>query len=259
MAYNPQKIKRWFAFAMSGIVPLSLFSLLLIGTNDLVLSLSGGIGSIILMVAIGNLLTRNPFTPVLEAQGYLALNISSMGGIIPFVLKPVKNKVKGLFGGDNIEHMMDREAMMYLDKPKSGEIYEDDDKIIIHLYKKDLNTSYFAFNGIPTFIYNSQLGTFMTKEMLSKLETDTFARHEIMYMNQIAKELNGHMLNFGRYVIELTRPASNLLDNPIVKWVLLFILLIIGGILFGPTILQGAEGIAGASSPLTQPLVSPAG
>jgi len=258
MGVRPAKMKRWAAFFLTGLIPLVMFITISLSQKNILFATGAGLVGIFIMVIIGGMVIKTPYTMIFEEAAYLTLNISSTGGIIPFIMIPQGNKIVGSFGGQQIEHMMDREAVNYLKPPKQGKIYEDGEKIVLEMYKKDIDKNFFATNGIPTFIYSDQLGTFLSKEMLSNMETKTFARHEILYLNQMAKELNSHMLNFGRYVIELTKPLSNILENPWIRWILILVLL--GGMayFFGPALLKGAgqftssaaSSMASASGPI---------
>jgi len=235
------KLKKWIILFMAGLVPTTITLIYFLVTKKLMEALGLGFGLIILFVVIGSLLLRNPFVRILEETEYLMLTFSSNGGIIPFTLIPNGKKLNGNIGGKEIDHIYDRNAIMYLETPKTGRMAEDENCIYFALNKKDLNTSQFSMSGIPTFIWNDQLETFMTKEMVSTLETKTFARHEILYLNQSAKELNSHMLNFGRYVMDQMKPMWKIWEQGWFKWVIIIVL--VGGLIYflAPILLGGGE------------------
>ena len=213
-------------------------------------------GIVILFVVIGSLLLRNPFMRIFEESEYLLLALSSSGGIIPFTLTPMGKKIQGNIAGNAVEHVYDRNAMIYFDHPRVGKIYHDEESVWVQLPKASLNQTQFQMNGVPAYIWNDPLGTFLTKEMLSTMETKTFARHEILYLNHQAKDLNAHMLNFGRYVIDQTKPAFSFLQSGWFKWVLIILLIAGMAYFIGPSLLGGGQQLVASGAKAAAPVVA---
>lgn len=253
---KPMKIKKWLVLFFAGLFPTLATILYFSMTRKLVDSLGLGFGIIILFVVIGSMVLKNPFMRIFEESEYLLLTISSSGGIIPFTLIPMGNKVLGNINGRVLEHVYDRNAMVYLDHPRTGKFYQDEENVYLVLPKKDLNQTQFSMSGIPSYLWNEPLGTFLTKEMLSTMETKTFARHEILYLNHQAKDLNSHMLNFGRYVIDQTKPAWKIWEQGWFKWILIILLIVGMAYFLAPTLLGGGQQLIASGSKAAAPVVT---
>lgn len=250
-------IKRWATLILAGFIPTISF---VIGMNFY----NFWIGLILLFVGImvcmfmGSMLLKNPFTMMLEGKGLLCLNIDSTGVIKPLILKVMKPYVKGKI--DNFEHVddvYDRSTVLNLANPtKEGEIKVKGEDVEITAYDKEgnlklsvdeFNASRFGLYHYPVLIYNGQIKSLVTKDFLSEKEKNTFAEHGILYLNRKLEELTGTLRDFGRYVVELTKPKGSIFQNKWF-WIIMLVALVIMALLFAKPILSS---LSGASQTLT--------
>ena len=72
-------------------------------------------------------------------------------------------------------------------------------------------------------------------------------------LNRRMEELSRDIKNFGRYVVELTKPVGRLLQNKWF-WIIIVILVVILGLLFAPAIIKSFmttwEGATNAGGPI---------
>lgn len=201
-----------------------------------------GVAVIVALIATSVIL-RNPFTQMLEGKGLLTFNIDSTGVIRPFLMAVQQPFVKAKGRDGLIEDVYDRSSVLQLDEPvKAGKVVIDKDEkgeeiINITLNKGEFNHRRFGLYQFPVLIYNGQMKSLVTKEFLSEEEKRAFAEHGILYLNRKMEELTSLMRDFGRYVVELTKPKASLLKNKWV-WLGLVALIIILAILFGKPLFE---------------------
>lgn len=119
-----------------------------------------------------------------------------------------------------------------------------DNLLVIELSEKEYNSGRFALYHYPALIYNDQLKSIITKDFLAGQEKEAFAEHNALYLNRVMEQLTNAVRDFGRHVVELTRPSGGLMS----KWWVWVIIVVFVGILLamfaGPVItaIKGASG-----------------
>jgi len=239
---NPFVLKKYAAVLFPAFLSTILFIV-----GNVYYGFWGGFGFFAIGVILSILLDffiflKNPFSDMLEGKGLLAFDISSTGIIKPFLLNLDKPYMKGKVDGKEVEDIFNRQAVHTLTppkKPKKAIIKENE--LIIEQDEEQLNSNRFGFFHIPVLLYNSQIKSFITKDFFAERERDNFAEHGILYLNAKTRELSSDIKNFGRHVIELTRPAQSMLKNP---WVMVIgiILLVILGLALAPEVIEMLRG-----------------
>jgi len=245
------QVKKYAAFTIAAILPFIAFIFALLQWG-LMWGLIFFAVVIILSIFIGCKLIAHPLLALLEKKGLLVLTLDSTGTIDPYIAKVenpyliVKTR-KGLKSS-----IFDRKILHYLATPKEAKITKEDDQIKIALPKEQTKTT-FQFQHFPTLIYNKQLETFLTKDQLAKLETDTFVQHLVLYLNKKIEELTTSVRDFARYVVEETRPKKGLLGGRWLWFVIIAIVIIVIVALIAPMFLQmfgqAAQSVAGTLPP----------
>jgi len=243
MAFNAYVFKKWAALGLCAMLTTTSFAVVTIYYGWL-----WGIGAylITMLIAImcGSLLLNNPFTDMLEGKGLLAVNLDSTG-IMRFFIIGVKSPfVTGKIDGKQIQDAFDRNTVMQMGVPvktPASAYKQEGGKITLELDTGLYNQARFAFAHYPVLIWNNQVKSFLTKDFLADQEKIIFAEHGVLYLNRLMEELTSLVRDFGRYVVELTKPASSIFAN---KW--FWIILIIGGgimlAIFAPSIIAAIKG-----------------
>jgi hypothetical protein len=255
--FNPFKLKRMIALLIVGAFPIITYMFLEPYTSDPFnwspfAVIGGTLLSVIVFSIVAGQLLRHPFTKIVEGEGLAVFDVSSTGIVQPFLIRVAKNEVVGKLGKSNIKGVFDRESVYQLAEPVNVsaplKIDEETGDVTITITNAEYHRSRFALYHRPLLLYNSQIQSLLTKDYLSDKEKNTFTEYGLLYLVRKVEELSTAMLNFGRYVVEMTRPKQEFVGS---TW---FWILIIGGIgvlavMFGPSIL---EAIQGASSSATQ-------
>lgn len=108
----------------------------------------------------------------------------------------------------------------------------------IELDELEMNKARFALFHYPVLIYNEQLGTVVTKDFLSEQEKISFAEHGVLYLNRKMEELTSVVRDFGRYVVELTKPQGGSIFTKWWVWVIVIILVALLVIMFAPSVMK---------------------
>lgn len=252
MAMNINILKKWMGLGLPCILVGITTLILLISTHNIGYAIGGFVAMTMLGILLGSLILRNPFSAMLEGQGILTIDLSSTGIINIFISKVnqpyIQNEKKGM------NDIFDRETVYNLNPPISlGKLDQNEDgSLTLKLTKEEYGRAKFGMMQYPVLIYNSQIKSLLTKDFLSDQEKIAFSEHSIIYQNQKLHELTSIVRDFGRYVVELTKPVvkTSLLQN---KWFWI-IMIIFGGVvllLFAPsmfTVIKG--GMAGATKSL---------
>lgn len=249
---NMNVVKKWLALFMPSAFGGTALYAVLLSTNSLLYSVGAFTLSTLLGMVIGNVMLKNPFSQMLEGAGILTLNISSTGIIDMFISKVnqpyIENEGKGM------SDIFDRETVYNMGTPTSaGELNQNQDgSLTLNLSKDDYNRAKFGLIQYPVLIWNSQIKTLLTKDFLSQQEKIAFSEHSIIYQNQKLHELTNVVRDFGRYVVELTKPKvpSSIFTS---KW--FWIILVGAGVvmlgMFAPAIYTTIKGsIANAATSL---------
>lgn len=256
------KVKKWMAFLLAGVMPMCGALFILFSTNNVWFSIIGGFIFSLVMVFISTyIIYKHPIMGVMEGEGILGLTLDSTGIMTPFLLRVATPYVHGNLQGEELRTTFDREAVNYLMNPKQGTIsYGDDGKLHLTLDEKEYKNDIMNLGGIPTIIYNKHMGAFMSKEMLSSMETTAFVQHLVLHLNRRTDELSSNVRDFARYIVEQTRPKKGFWENPAVIGGILIVAVIIMAIFFGPKLLEqlGVLGPAAASAAPSSAVVIPA-
>lgn len=193
---------------------------------------------------LGIALLKNPFTDMIEGTGILTINLDSTGVLKPFIVSVNSPYIKGFLDKKPVNDVFDRNAVFNLSPPKKvkNPIIKDEKGITIKLTHEELNAGRFGLWHYPTLIYNEQIKSILTKDFLSNSEKEIFAEHGVLYLNRKMEELTSVVRDFGRYVVELTKPKEGWLLNN--KWILIIAAVLIGllVIMFLPKVIQQLGG-----------------
>jgi len=257
---NPFVVKKWAAFIIVGFLSVIGFFVGLKYYN-LLMGLAAFMGCLIVAAIIANVMIRNPFTDMLEGRGLLVIDINSTGIIRPFVFGISPPYIRGVKDGRVKEDVFNRSGVFNFKTPvaaqKKAEYITEGEKeggIKIELSEDDYNKARFGMFQYPVLLYNSQLDSLVTKDFIAVTEKETYAEHTILYLNHKINELTTVMRDFGRYVVELTKPKANWLQSKLF-WIIIIIAALLLGALFLPKIvglMGGAvESASGAVSSAT--------
>lgn len=265
--FNAFVMKKYAAIILSGMLCTICFYVGVAMYGNLLLAISLLFMGVLCSIVAGIFLLRNPFTLLLEGKGILALDINSTGVIRPFIVKVTSPYIAAKYNGKMIHDVFDRETVMQLAAPIKARMQlekKDNGNIIIQLdeaellrlkqktadgftkielTEKEYNAGRFGLFHYPCIIWNSQVNSILTKDFLSEAEKTTFAEHTIIYLNQKMQELTSVVRDFGRYVVELTKPQGNIMGNKWV-WIIVGIGVVILGIIFLPSIISTVKGTA---------------
>lgn len=252
MAINTFVVKKWAALILAGVIPTMCF---FIGLNfySFLMAIILFLVGLVVGVIVSSVLLKNPFSAMVEGKGLLTLNIDSTGVIRPFIVGLNQPYVKGRLLNDSVNDVYDREAVLSLAPPtKAGKAITSQNRKVktkkggldLSLSEEDFNKSRFGLYHYPVLIYNAQLKSMLTKDFLSGQEKQAFAEHGVLYLNRKMEELTSIIRDFGRYVVELTKPKASIFQN---KWFL--IVLVVGLIamlvLFGKPLINSIMSIGG--------------
>jgi len=249
--------KKWTAFTLCSFVPGAAMYAMLMYSRNAMYGIVTLVVAMLLMILICNLLLRNPFSIMLEGTGLLTITLDSTGNLSPFITrveKPylVSKKMKDIYDHSAIFRMnepyIEKRTLWQKIKSKfqkkqpnydiekkeailtSGatSVIDNENEIIsIKINKSEFNKSRFALYSYPCLIYNGVISTLITKDWLSDKEKESFIEHITLFLNRMIEELNGMMLNFGRYIVEQSRKQEGFFaKHKIWIWIL-----VIGGIL----------------------------
>lgn len=253
---NPFVVKKWGAFLLTGVLTTIFFFSGLVMFN-FIYAIAFMVVGVTLSAFIANILIKNPFSLMLEGKGVLFFDITSTGIIKPFIMRVKPPFVEGIIDGKFSQDIFDRDMVYNLAPPlKGGEIQQGigEDKqtrTLIVLSEEDYNRGRFGLQHFPVVLWNSQLKTILTKDWLSEQEKTSFTEHQILYLNRKVEELTNALLNFGRYVVESTKPKKFL--NIGAGWIMIIIIIlaVILVIIFVPALwpaIQQAMGTVRSSS-----------
>lgn len=256
MVFNVFVVKKWAGLFLAGFLPALAFLIgnAFYGFWFALIFLGGGflVGGL-----VANLLLRNPFRELVEGKGLLVLDLNSTGILRPFIFGIDHPYIKGRIGKDDVVDAFDRDTVKMLSRPvvcgdkakfEAKESSDDgESELVFRLDEKKYNESRFALFHYPVLLYNAQMRSFLTKDWLSDKEKSGFAEHGVLYLNRKMEELTSAVRDFGRHVVELTKPKAGLFSS---KWtwiiILGFVVLLI--ILFAPKVWQTVVGNSGTIS-----------
>lgn len=234
---NVFKVKRWGSFLLAAFLPTIMFFVALLTFGffyAMVFFLAGAIISVVL----GGLLIRHPLLSMAEGAGLGIFTFDSTGLIRPFIAKVQAPYINSRLGNKNFSSVFDRNTVNYLAPIKEARMEETDTEIVLRLPKAEYSEKLFNFAGaFPVLLWNSVLGEFYTKDMLAKLETETFVQHLVLYLNRKTDELSNSVRDFARYIVEQTRPKTNFFQSKLF-WIVVIIVLVLVLLAFAPQIMK---------------------
>lgn len=250
---NVFKLKKWATLLFAGFIPTIFFMVGIQFYGKFWIGLACFAAGLLISLIFGVFLLKNPFTLLLEGKGVLCLDVSSSGIIKPFIANINQPYVRAKLQGEDIEDVFDRQTVsqladpekkgqfIFITKDKDGQPLKDKG-IFFMLPESEYNKARFALFHYPVLIYNSQLKTFMTKDILSEIEKNVFSEHLVLYLNRKIEELTSHIRDFGRYIVELTKPKEGGFFRN--KWVWIVILVGLGilAAIFAPYIISAIKG-----------------
>lgn len=247
---NVFKMRKYAALVLPQLVSVVLFFVGLI-YYDLVGGIIFFMIALVLGILIGVMLLRNPFTDMVEGAGILVIDMNSTGVLQPFIVRLDNPYIEGLFRGQRIKDIFNRDATQVITPPVIAEKrakIDDKGGLTIELTKDDYNRNRFALFHYPVLVWNSNVKSFLTKDWFSEKEKSAFAEHTVLYLNQVMKELTTVVRDFGRHIVDNLRPQENsILGN---KWVWIIIIIFIGvlAVMFAPAIMSALSGVSGTVS-----------
>lgn len=259
MVVNIFIIKKYIVLVLMPMLIVILFYIGLINYGFLWSLAFLGAGLLINTI-ISAMLIKNPFTQMVEGKGILAINMDSTGILTPFILAVNPPFLKGKIFNKNINDVFDRSTVLQIAQPiqnKTPAKPNEEGGIDIKLDREKYNLGRFALFHYPVIIWNEQINSILTKDFFAEKEKDAFSEHGVLYLNRKMEELTSAVRNFGRYVVELTKPDKFKMTP--IKWVILAII-IAGGIvlfMFAPSIIKVIKGgvdSAGGISGIFQPI-----
>jgi hypothetical protein len=234
MAMNIYNVKKTTALLLPSIMTTTTFFILITFVN-LLWAIVGLIGMMLLMLLVGNLMLKNPFSAMLEGKGILCLNLDSTGIIRPFIMNVQNYYLKGKLMGKQTMDIFNRDCVQQIARPiktiTPAIQHTEKGELIITLTEEDYNKSRFSMLHYPCILYNDQLETLITKDFISQQEKQIFAEHKILYLNRKLEELTSITRDFARYVVELTKPKEGLFANKWIWFIIIGIIVLVVGFL----------------------------
>lgn len=241
------RFSKYLALVIAAIVPSIAFMMGLIFFN-LLYAMIYWIVFVITTIIIGGLfIIRHPFLQVLEGKGLLVLDINSRGIVQTFIAKIIPPYIKSKIFGKDVSSLFDRKSTYFMNAPKTATLEEKGDDIILRIKQDDYNKFGFKVLSLPTVIYNSQIGEFLDKGMLEKVETKMFTKNKLLYVGKKVEEQSMQIRDFARYIVEQTKKSDTIFGMN--KKLLIIILIAIGAVVIGalllPNVLKTTSAIAG--------------
>jgi len=247
------KLRKYMAFFLLSVIPaITLVSLFLFKVPQII-TFGAFFLVIIIMFVVASFALKNPFTDYLEGKGMIAIDMTSTGILRFFNVKIFPPKIEGKIGNNVIEDIWDRNVTTYMVPPSKNQGYAVQDKEG-HWHIKVKNDEYqkakLMADQFPVVLYNTQNNTLITKDFLNNVENNTFANHSILKLNYSVSDLNNHLRNFGRYVVDQLKPKESFLQTKVGKIaiVIVIIVLIVFLVIAAPTIIGSFKDSFGAVS-----------
>jgi hypothetical protein len=247
--FNAFIMKKWTAFLLNMMIPLITFIIVQI-YYGIWWAIVGVFVGFLITILIGFALLKNPFSQILEGKGLLFFDLTSTGVVRSYIIALDSPYIRGKIDGKPIVDTFDRNTILQFAAPestKSKVVYNLDKSISFTINEADYTRARFAFSHFPLLIYNSQVRSFITKDFLADQEKQIFAEHSVLYLNRIMEELTSLIRDFGRYIVELMKPAQDFMKGKW-GWVLVVGAIILIAVLFGPSIINALKGNSGAAS-----------
>lgn len=242
-------LRKWGGILIAGFLPAICF---FIGLQFMGFWIALGFLFLGLIVAgvLCNIMIKNPFSDMLEGKGLLVINMDSTGILKPFLCSVDQPYIFSVFNKRKVNDVFDRDTVYNMNPPlKAGKIYKDEDnnKMYIVLDDDKFNKARFGMLQYPVLIYNDQIKSLLTKDYISTQEKQSFAEHSVLYLNRKLEETTSILRDFSRHIVDLTKPKQSLLQNPIVR-IIIIVMIIVLVVMFAKPVWQSIQGFAGSSS-----------
>ena len=241
---NMWVVRKWGGLMLSSLITVICFYIgtlyygLMVGIASMVLGLIFG-------MLMGSLMLNNPFRKMLEGKGIMVFSLDSTGVIRPFIVGIQSPYIKGRFNKKPVNDVFDRSTVLNLATPKEvGKKAKvtDEGGVEIKLSNEDYNKGRFGFFHYPVLFWNDQIKSIITKDFLGDTEKQVFAEHGVLYLNRKMEELTSAVRDFGRHVVELTKPKESFWAN---KWVWVIVAVLVGILvfLFAPVLIDAISKV----------------
>lgn len=234
-------LKKFIAFFIAGMLPFAsiLYSVFVFGGNLISLVVCGLCG-LIAGILVGFILIDCPWIAVMEGRGLACLELNSTGMAnfyltttnLPYmIVNAARGKISTLFN---------RSLSMYIRKePLPMKMEDKGENITFTMPKSDVSESTFKIYGMPFFIFNSKINSFVSKEMLANQENKIMTEHLALELKERSKEMIARLQDQGRSVMDMLRPSSFLefVSQPYVLAIIIALSLLILLFMFMPKIM----------------------
>jgi hypothetical protein len=246
---NTFKVRKYAALLLASLLPVIFFYTSLITTHNLTYAYAFLGGGVLISCVVGVKLLDYPLRGLAEGSGLGIFTFDSTGLVRTYLAKISPPYLRAKIGGSYVNTAFDRNTVNYLIPPQAAEIEQNENEIIIRLPKKDYTKTMFSFTGTyPLLFWNTTLGEFYTKDMLSKLELQTFVQHLTLYLNRKVDELSNNIRDFARHIVEQTRPKTDIFHSKLM-WVIVIVVIVIVAILFLPQLVKSIGSVQLPSLP----------
>lgn len=268
------KFKKYAIQMMLGIMPMLVFMIIFIATAAavfidplfFVIAFMASIIVIAVIIIIGNLMLRHPILSMLEGKGLLTFIYDSTGLIRSFNVMVNAPNMTGVPPGtkEPLEDTYDTDLMFRLLLPETATMTDafmleknedgsiklgEKKKVLVLPSEKDKFDHLFSFEARPTFIFNSILGKFLSRDALASFEKDIVLKHNALNILKKVQETTNHFRDFGRYAGELTKPKQGFwARNSLLRWIVIgsiIALIIFVILLFVPGFLSAFSSTGG--------------
>lgn len=268
MDYKMQKI---LMFGMSGFIPLFTLLILVFINFDLLISFILVVLITIFLIFVGHKMTsQNPFIKAIQEKRVLVFDINSTGiaRIYTAEVKESTNNTGIDIKIDNGEvRAYDRSITHLLQAPQRALMRfipnkekPEEAMIEIKLSNEEFKKAAWYSDYLTILFYNSQVGTFVTKPLVSEQEKSMLVEYLTLNEARELRNLNNTFLNLMRHTFDLIASRfGNIMGNPLVQIILVGIGLAIIGYLawtYLPGLLGMGSGVVNSavSGQVVEPL-----
>lgn len=266
--YRLQKI---IMFAVTGFIPLFAYILLDYFKVGVVMSIFTAFLLSIFFVFLGHKMTsQNPFVRAIQQRRVLIFDVNSTGICRIYtaqVMESPNNTGIDIKMDTGEVRAFDRSITHLLQAPQKafmrfikGKDNNTDGMVEIKLTNEDFKKAAWYSDQLTILFYNSQVGTFVTKPLVSEQEKTMLVEYLTLNESRELRQLNKIFLDLMRHTFDLiSERFGKLFGNPIVQILLVgLVLLIVGYAAWQvlPGLLGGSTGaVQGAvSGQIVQPL-----
>ena len=240
------KARRLVAYFLTGIFPFLAFFLSIVFLKDVNVAAGLGVVVAIFMTFISNWVSSTPWVKIIEGSDLLCLNMSSSGIIEAYTLKIEPPFAIGNIAGKLKKIFFDRSAIFYLFNPRKGEMVEEKNEVVLKFDKSKYNSMRFDLYGVTTFIFNEQLGNFVTKDFFMEREQALFLKNQAFSVHAQLEDVRANLNYYASYV------NQKLLKDKIfgidMRLVVLLIIILIFVALFGQNVVDLINSVFGKAA-----------